>query len=208
MAASDPSIPPGFLAYPPYNGFVFEAVHLLPARHDHLTVDEVDDYTLSNGMGDIRLAEAASFDDEAKQTKQRNEERARQAKLTAVPAKFAVEFKAMQAAANGDAAYVIGKDLPEAIRLYTAAAVDFHIAHPTMIERQPDWVWPKPLPPGPMDTEQRGALDKAIPRFQAVLDLPDAAKPHVRWPPRTCSAAATHFVAIRVTRHWPRKPSC
>ena len=185
MATSDPSIPPGFLAYPPYNGFVFEAVHLLPARHDHLTVDEVDDYTLFRGMTDVRLAEAASFDDEAKRVKQRDEDRARQAKLTAIPARFAAEFKAMQAAANGDAAYAIGKDLPVAIRLYTAAAVDFHIAHPTVIKRQPSEWWQKsPAPAGPMGTEQLTALDKAIRRFQAVLDLPDAAKP-----PRAVAAA-------------------
>lgn len=176
MAADHPSIPPGFLAYPPYNGFVYEAVHLLPARQDHLVVDEVDDDTLSRAMDSVRLAGAASYDDLTRQEKERDEDRARQARLTAVPDRLAAGFKAMQAAANGDAAYALGKDLPEAIRLYTAAAVDFRAAHPVAVARQPDEVWPKALPPGPMDTEQRSALDKAMPRFEAVLDLPGAAK--------------------------------
>ncbi|WP_157956564.1 hypothetical protein [Dyella sp. C11] len=176
QAADDPTTPQGFLAYPPYNGFVFEAVHLLPARHDQLTVDEVDDDTLFRGMSDIRLASAASFDDESELDGQRAERRQKQAVLTAVPDQVAAEFKAMQSAPNGDAAYAIGKHLPEAIRLYTAAAIDFHAAHPATIVRQADLEWPKPLPPGPMDTEQLAALDKALPRFQAVLDLPDAVK--------------------------------
>ena len=175
-AADDPSIPDGFLAYRPYNGFVFEAVHLLPARHDHLNVVEVDDYVLSRGMDEIRLSAAGSVDDEMKQNKQRDEDREKQVKLTAVPDQYAAEFKAMKSAPNGDAAYAIGKDLPEAIRLYTAAAADFHVAHPAVVERKPDEIWPKPPMAGPMDTEQRAALDKAIPRFQAVLDLPDASK--------------------------------
>lgn len=173
-ATDGPVIPPGFLAYPPYNGFVFEAVHLLPARHDHLLVDEVDEDVLGHAMSDIRLAAAASYDDETTQNKQRDEEHEKQAKLIAVPDVFTAEVKAMQAAANGDAAYMIGKDLPEAIRLYTAAAVDFHIARPVAVTR-PD-PWTKPLSLGPLDTEQLTALDKAIPRFQAVLDLSDAAK--------------------------------
>jgi cellulose synthase operon protein C len=184
VAADAPSIPPGFLAYPPYNGFVFEAVHLLPERHDHLIVDEVDDYTFSRGMMDIMLAKAESFDDEFAQNEQEQKERKKQAQMTAVPSQFAAEFKAMQAAANGGAAYAMGKDLPEAIRLYTAASVDFHLAHPSTIERQPDLVLSKPLPAGPMDTEQLAALNKAIPRFQAVLDLPDAKRP-----PRAVAAA-------------------
>jgi len=182
-AGDDPSIPSGFLAYPPYNGFVFEAVHLLPGRQDHLTVVEVDDDILSRAMTDIQFPAAASFDDENKAIKQRDEDRARQVKLTAVPEQFAGEFKAMQAATSGDAAYAIGKELPGAIRLYTAAAVDFHIAHPMVITRQSDWAKPA-IATGPMDTEQRGALEKAIGRFQAVLELPDTAKP-----PRAVAAA-------------------
>ena len=176
VAADDPSLPDGFLAYRPYNGFVFEAVHVLPARHDHLNVVEVDDYALSRGMDEIRLSAAGSFDDEMKQNKQRDEDREKQVKLIAVPDQYVAEFKAMQSAPNGDAAYALGKDLPEVIRLYTAAAADFHAAHPTVIERKPDEIWPKPPMAGPMDREQRAALEKAIPRFQAVLDLPDASK--------------------------------
>jgi tetratricopeptide (TPR) repeat protein len=176
MAADDPSIPPGFLAYPPYNGFVFEAVHLLPVRHDQLIVVEVDDDMLLRGIEAIRASAATSPNDEAEQARQKDEVRAKLAKLVAVPGQFAAQFKAMQAAPDGDAAYALGQDLPEAIRLYTAAAVDFHVAHPTVIERQPDVVWPKPEPSGPMDAEQRAALDKAIPRFQAVLDLQGASR--------------------------------
>jgi tetratricopeptide (TPR) repeat protein len=185
IATSDPTIPGGFLAYPPYNGFVFEAVHLLPPRNDHFTVNEVDDDTLYRAMNAIQLSEAKSFDDEKKQGNLRQKEQAKQFLLTAVPAQFTAEFKAMQAAANGDSAYAIGKNLPEAIRLYTAAAVDFHIAHPAMIERQQVQAWQKsPLPAGPMDTEQRTALDTAMRRFQAVLNLSDVAKP-----PRAVAAA-------------------
>lgn len=183
-AHNAPSIPPGFLAYPPYNGFVFEAVHLLPKPHDHFIVDEVDDYTLSRGMDTVRLAEATSFDGEAGAARQVDKERDREVRLTAVPASLATEFQAVQAAPDGDAAYAIGKDLPEAIRLYTAAAVDFRVAHPSVIERQPDQVWSTSSPLAPIDSRQRVALDKAIPRFQAVLDLADAARP-----PRAVAAA-------------------
>ena len=185
IATGDPTIPSGFLAYPPFNGFVFEAVHLLPPRNDHFTVNEVDDDTLYRAMNAVQLSEAKSFDDEEKQRNLRQKEQAKQFALTAVPAQFTAEFRAMQAAANGDAAYAIGKNLPEAIRLYAAAAVDFHIAHPAMIERQQVQAWQKsPLPAGPMDTEQRTALDRAMRRFQAVLNLSDVAKP-----PRAVAAA-------------------
>lgn len=185
VAADDPSVPSGFLAYPPYNGFVFEAFHLLPARYDHLTVVEVDDYILYRGMGDVTLSAAASYDDVGRQKKMRDEALAKQQNETAVPASVAGEFKAMQAAANGDAAYAIGKDLPAAIRLYTAGAADFHIAHPTVVERQADaYSSPGSAASGPLDTEQQTALDNAIARFQAVLELPDTVKA-----PRAVAAA-------------------
>lgn len=176
MSADSPSIPDGFLAYPPYNGFVFEAVHLLPARHDHLNIIEVPDYALSNAIGQIQYSAAQSSDEVREENKQRDEDRQKQIKLTAVPDQYTAQFKAMQSAPNGDAAYAIGKDLSEAIRLYASAAVDFHVAHPTVVVRQPDANWSKPPSAGPMDMEQRTALDKAISRFQAVLELPDASK--------------------------------
>jgi cellulose synthase operon protein C len=171
LAGSDPSIPPGFLAYPPYNNFEFEATHLFPARHDDLNVveDRVDAYQIQREL----LSNSPQ--------KWTDDSRRREAKLTAVPDQLKAEFKAMQSAANGDAAYAVGKDLPEAIRLYTAAAVDFHIAHPTVT---PWGTWSSPPAPGPLDTQQRAALGAAITRFQAVLGLSDAEKV-----PRAAAAA-------------------
>lgn len=169
-AATNPSIPSGFLAYPPYSGFVWEATHLLPRSTDNFLVIESRDDTLWDGMDQVQSVRNNS--DSYREAKLEDKERAAEARLIAVPVKFASEFNAMKSAATGDAAYQAGKDLPPAIRLYTAAAVDFHIAHPVVIERQSDIVWPEPPAQGPMDTHEVAALGRAIARFQAVLDLP------------------------------------
>lgn len=172
VAAEDPAIPPGFLGYPPYSGFAFEATHLLPPRHDNLTVLEVEDWTLDRGMlgtGHEPNRPTISVSD---------------AELQGIPTQLVAQFKAMKAAANGDEAYRAGKDLPESIRLYIAAAVDFHLAHPVVVVREPGFTVAKPPSEGPMDSEQRASLDRAIARFQAALDLDDQAKK-----PRAVAAA-------------------
>lgn len=177
-AATDPkgpAIPSGFLAYPPYNGFAFEAMHLVPQRHDNLRVVEIEDwavavpqvgYPYDTPMGAAGRGEA---DDAAR------------ARLAAIPDRFNAAVKAMKAAPDGDAAFQAGKDVPAALRLYTAAAVDFRIAH-LMFERRPGDE--KPEAPGPLDAEQRAALDRAMTRFQAVVDLSDTEKS-----PRAVAAA-------------------
>lgn len=63
---------------------------------------------------------------------------------------------AMRAAPDGDAAYALGASLPLAIRLYTAGAVDFHLAQNSD------------------DETAQTARQRAEKRFQAVLALPDA----------------------------------
>jgi cellulose synthase operon protein C len=163
LAASDPSIPPGFLAYPPYNEFIFEATHLFPSRQDSLNLVEDGEYWIPYELRlELLVGNPHRPTDEALQ---------KAATLTAVPEPLKAEFAAMQSATTGDDAYHIGKDLPEAIRLYTAAAVDFRIARPTSITWQQGLYESRPEP-GPMDAEQRAALDRAIGRFQAVLRLP------------------------------------
>lgn len=171
-SADDPVIPSGFLAYPPYNGFVFEAVHLLPTPQDHLTIAEAEDNSLYKGMDAIRLAEAGSFDNKFKQTQQRERDRDEQAKETALPGQLADAFKTALAASNGDVAFALGKDLPPAIRAYTAAAVDFRLAHLPAVANQGEGTSPTVA----LTAEQRVALDNSIPRFQAVLALSDADK--------------------------------
>ncbi len=167
MAADDPSIPPGFLAYPPHDDFAFEATHLFPARYDDLDVVEERAYVAS-------LYDLAQELREHDPHPRAYERRYTDTTLAAVPAPLDKVVKDMRAAANGDAAYELGKDLPAAIRLYTAAAVDFRLAH-TMITSW-DPYERAPPPPGPMDKEEQAALGAAMARFQAVLRLPEAEK--------------------------------
>jgi cellulose synthase operon protein C len=170
FAANEPNIPSGFLAYPPRNGFIFEAVHLLPMRNDYLLVVEMEDGDVGVGSRVVQAAMARSSKEALQQGDQRESERAAQARLAAVPDHLVKEFKAAYASSSGDGAFATGNHLPAAIRLYTAAAVDFHVAHPSIVMRQSD----ENGAAGPMDSEQRASLEKAIPRFQSVLDLPDA----------------------------------
>lgn len=74
----------------------------------------------------------------------------------------------MRQSSDGDAAYALGQGLPEALRLYTAAARDFHLAFP--------------LPDGndetktdstkPLSDQAKALLVKSQQRFAAVLALP------------------------------------
>jgi cellulose synthase operon protein C len=73
------------------------------------------------------------------------------------------KLAAMRLQATGDAAYEIGDGLPEAIRLYTAGAVDFHRAFPGEAYGDTD-ITPE---------QTSAAAEKARLRFAAVLALPE-----------------------------------
>lgn len=92
------------------------------------------------------------------------------AEAAGLAADAAEKIAAMRREADGDAAYAVGDGLPEAVRLYTAGAVDFHGA------------FPRPAGDGAANaaTAQpkadnapiQSSLDKARQRFAAVLALP------------------------------------
>jgi hypothetical protein len=70
--------------------------------------------------------------------------------------------RAMRAQADGDRAYALGADLPEAVRLYAAAAVDTHAAREAP------------------DTDR--LLEQARARYRAILQLPaQQAAPRSVW---------------------------
>src|SRR5450830_1302105 len=74
-----------------------------------------------------------------------------------------VRLKVMHDQADGDAAYAAGTGLPPALRLYTAAALDYRNAQAAGATAEP-------------------MLKRASQRFQAVLDLsPGDAAPRVVW---------------------------
>lgn len=92
------------------------------------------------------------------------------------------ELARMRAAATGDAAYGIGVDLPAAVRLYTAGAVDFLRVHQwTSYDEEEDE--PSAAQPVPSDSQsQQAVFTAAISRFQAVTRLPAAeAKSRLLW---------------------------
>lgn len=81
------------------------------------------------------------------------------------------ELLRMRAASTGDEAYAVGTDLPAAVRLYAAGAVDFLRAHP-MILHSEDGADPIYQPPPAVDeASSQAALTAAIARFQAVTAL-------------------------------------
>lgn len=75
-------------------------------------------------------------------------------------------LKQVEAAANGDDAYAIGKDLPEAIRLYAAAAVDYRQA---ICDDKHDDAAADSRPCAALAQQH---LNQAEKRFAAVLALP------------------------------------
>ncbi|MGR9014873.1 MAG: hypothetical protein ACU83U_14655 [Gammaproteobacteria bacterium] len=81
---------------------------------------------------------------------------------------MATKIAAMRQAADGDAAYALGQGLPEALRLYTAAARDFHLAFPPPNENGQAGSESTKLPDNQVDT----LVIKARQRFAAVLALP------------------------------------
>jgi len=72
----------------------------------------------------------------------------------------------MRAAASGDEAYALGAGLPEAVRLYTAGAVDF-------LRVVPKREWAPELSPGrrQLTPSGLGVLERAIERFEAIMAL-------------------------------------
>ncbi len=84
----------------------------------------------------------------------------------------AAKIARMREQANGDAAYALGEGLPEAIRLYTAGAVDFHNAQPPLAEPEEGLqeLTVEPFELTPEDTKP--LMEKAKQRFNAVLALP------------------------------------
>lgn len=87
-----------------------------------------------------------------------------------LPAEVSGKIAAMRQALNGDAAYALGEGLPEALRLYTAAAVDYHRAFPPPVEDTGDAT--QTLPPALPYEQQQAILEQARQRFAAVLALP------------------------------------
>ncbi|MDG3443696.1 hypothetical protein [Nitrospirillum amazonense] len=111
------------LAETPANPFAWEAAHLVPAPTDTMKAVE-NRWATDDTRAKLRT----------------------DAETAGLPADAPALIGALRAAGNGDKAYALGEKLPAAVRLYTAAAVDY----------------------------KAGRLDQAAARFQAILDLPAA----------------------------------
>ncbi|MDP5240426.1 hypothetical protein Q9Q94_12860 [Uliginosibacterium sp. 31-16] len=139
------------LLAPVENNFYFDAAHLLPAPKQKLPGGSADAYNYSP---DGTVDEPDISDAEKKGLSERQ---------------YAL-IGQMRAAEDGDAAYALGKGLPEDVRLYTAAAVDFHLA----------WSDAKCSEVGEDGKETPTECDDETPsherqarkRFEAVLALP------------------------------------
>lgn len=112
----------------PVNSFAFEAAHLVARPADALIAVEPESH-----WGDGREARRQAL---------------AKAEADRLSPDQAGLVQHMRGAETGDTAFAGGTDLPAAIRLYTAGAVDFHQGH----------------------------LAEAASRFQAVLRLPDQAQ--------------------------------
>jgi hypothetical protein len=89
-----------------------------------------------------------------------------------LPADIASKVAAMRPAASGDEAYALGEGVPEAVRLYTAGAVDFNRVFP---KREWNEI-PRVPTRRPLPSENVPVLNRAIERFEAVLALPSAGR--------------------------------
>lgn len=93
-------------------------------------------------------------------------------------------LQTMRSRSGGDAAYLAGAGLPEDIRLYTAAAVDFHRAQPEPAAEpgtEEDALYaatPVFAEPAVPDPRQAAALAAAAGRFDAVLKLAATDRSH------------------------------
>lgn len=84
------------------------------------------------------------------------------------------ELTRMRGASTGDDAYAIGVDLPPAVRLYTAGAVDFLRVHP-LVSYGEDQDEPPAAQSGvPQFVLPQAGFTAAIARFEAVTKLPAA----------------------------------
>ncbi|MGR8935644.1 MAG: hypothetical protein ACU837_14825 [Gammaproteobacteria bacterium] len=95
------------------------------------------------------------------------------------PVDAADTIAAMRQAENGDAAYALGTDLPEAVRLYTAAAVDYRRAFPPLKPQESNngYAYASDTEAAAQSPEltyeqQTALADQAQQRFTAVLALP------------------------------------
>lgn len=111
-----------------------------------------------------------------------------------------VQVKRMLSAKDGNEAYALGIGIPEVIRLYTAAAVDYHLARKMACAGMAyQWHLNEPIRrdqvacnrewcegncfPGKIELlTVNPAIQRAIQRFEAVLSLPAAErKPRATW---------------------------
>jgi cellulose synthase operon protein C len=89
-----------------------------------------------------------------------------------LPEQNAKKISSLRQQNDGDKAYAIGNDLPEGIRLYTAAAVDFHNAFPNQKKDNEDKEAHK-NENKVLDENAKNNLKKAQRRLLSVLALPD-----------------------------------
>ncbi|HWU25500.1 MAG TPA: hypothetical protein VN154_03780 [Rhizomicrobium sp.] len=107
----------------PHNSFAYEAAHLVAPPRDRLKPVEPDYFDVNaepNGS-DYLMTEESGID-----------------------ARVAERVRSMELASTGSEAYAVGKGLPEAVRLYTAGAVDFHKNDLTSARRYFDAVFALP----------------------------------------------------------------
>jgi hypothetical protein len=105
------------------------------------------------------------------------------------------QVRRMRQAKDGDAAYIIGQGLPETIRLYTAAAVDYHLTKAAGCAR----IAQQGRTNGPVEAGQTPCM-RAIRRFESVLSLPEAARrARATW--AAYSLAEMHFNSKLDGRH-------
>lgn len=164
-ASTTAVFPDGFLRYPPYNAFDFEATRLVPVSEGALTNFEMSDSDMRYIDAGARWISYADY-----------EKKEAQADYDGVEPNLRSEVQSMRAAPDGDAAYATGKSLPVAIRLYIAGALDFHVAHPAKVNASQDGSvqGARPALAVAMNAAQRVALNRAIFRFQAIVQLPVA----------------------------------
>ena len=145
---------PAFLKAPVAYVFSEEASRLVPAPQKKLAVGP----------------DSPPYGIDPEQRQRELDEERGKAEAIGLPAAQAERVKAMRKAAGGDAAFTLGEGLPQALRLYTAGAVDF-----TLGRIEPDACEGKDCEAAAAAKSPRPADDKlrlAAQRFAAVLALP------------------------------------
>ncbi|MFC4278812.1 hypothetical protein [Achromobacter aloeverae] len=129
----------------PANSFAYEATHLVDSRDD------------------FSVRERYYYEESRQETPDDADK--------GLGAQVRDRLKAMRQAADGDAAYAAGAGLPDALRLYTAGAVDYRLSHAAA-----DDIGKDPA------KDPNVVARRAARRFQAVLDLPaPAGAPRAAW---------------------------